>query len=241
MRIPIKPFGGRRARTGDLSYGHAATHRLAANRAPHGGRRRDHRHCLRPQTPDRLRRLPYACPAGFDAEDYAACRAHPLAGVGFTVAPTGRDNGIGGATDATGVADFPLFAADLPGDIAVSGQLPAGSTGFEAACQSEPGIAAEYAVTERGVTLLGVAPGAAVVCDWFILPAAATATQPPPTEPTAPAPAPRAPAAAVAKLPDTGTGGRLDHEPKTRPLLLGLFGGLVAAGLLTIVRAKAAG
>ena len=172
----------------------------------------------------------YACPSDF-AGDYAACRANPLAGVAFTVAAAGQDNGVGGTTDAAGTAAFPLFAADLSGDVDVVGQLPSGYASFEAACQSGPGIAADYVYADTGITLLGVAAGAAIACDWFHFAAAAVTTPTgPPTPPAGRTPAAPPPTPAVGQLPNTGTGATIGWGT-SEAALLGVLTGVAVAGV----------
>ncbi len=159
----------------------------------------------------------FGCPAGFDGDDYAACREKPLAAVGFSVAAVGQGNGVGATTGGDGLATFPLFAADLPGNIGVVAALPEGYGGFEAVCQAEPGIATDYADTGAGITLLGVEPGAQIACDWFALPSsddpapAPTATRTATRTQGAPEPRDRdedrRPTAVAHRLPNTGVGG----------------------------------
>lgn len=123
----------------------------------------------------------YACPATWDGDDYAACLADPLGGVSFTIAAVDQQNGVGGTTNQLGYLHVPLFAADLPGDIAVHITLPEGYERFEAACQSAPGIAAATRTTATGIVIDDLAEGAEVSCLWYV-------------------------ADEVTTLPDTGTG-----------------------------------
>ena len=175
----------------------------------------------------------YACPSDF-AGDYAACRTNPLAGAAFTVAAAGQDNGVGGTTDAAGTAAFPLFAADLPGDVNVGVRLPAGYAAFEAACQSAPGIAADYAYSDTGITLIGVAAGAAIACDWFHF-AAAAATTPTPAPPDQ-TPTDRTPTPPVGQLPNTGTGAAVDRRWIDAAPPVGLWSGTAVVRLVAFAR-----
>jgi len=151
----------------------------------------------------------YACPEAWDGKDYAACREHPQEGVAFTVVAEGTDNGVGATTDANGSASFALFAADLPGDITVVEDLPAGYVRFEAACQTEPGIAADYAYTDTGITLIDVQDGAEITCAWFnILAADDGDDDRTPTPPSK-----------VGQLPNTGVG-QVEVSSSDQTLLL---------------------
>ena len=161
----------------------------------------------------------YACPADFDGEDYAACRARPQAGVGFTTFAVGQDNGVGATTDAAGTLEFALFAADLPGDIGVAVDLPAGYAAFEVACQSAPGIAADYAATDTGITLVDVPDGAEIACAWFNFPAGGDDADPAPV---------------VGKLPNTGAGPDGSRSAEHTLLATLLAAGFVATAVVAV-------
>ena len=177
----------------------------------------------------------YACPERFDGDDYAACREQPQAGVSFSVFADGSDNGVGATTDASGTASVALFAADLPGGITIATDLPAGYASFEVACQSEPGVAAEYVYTDTGISLVDVQDGAEIACAWFNIPAKGDDPTPTPSGGDDPTPTPsgddRTPTATpgVARLPNTGTGA-VEAATSGQTLALGL---LVAAGVAT--------
>ena len=148
----------------------------------------------------------YACPEGWNGEDYAACREQPHAGVSFTVAAAGTDNGVGATTDANGSATFALFAADLPGDINIVEDMPEGYDAFEVQCTGAAGQPVNYVPSASGVTLLGLEDGAQITCEWFNILADNSGNEDPTPTPTKTPAAGRTPTPTVGKLPDTGAG-----------------------------------
>ncbi len=176
----------------------------------------------------------YACPKGWDGKDDDTCRAHPQAGVGFTVFAAGTDNGVGGTTDGNGVASFPLFAADLPGDIGVSEEMPAGYDAFDVQCTDANGEPVNYVPGDTGITLLGVEDGAEIACEWFNLPAGSADPTPAPSASPKPSATPRP---SVGRLPNTGTGVAAGTAgPGLLPLLLA--GGFATIALVAVGRRR---
>ena len=175
----------------------------------------------------------FACPKDWGGEDYQSCRANPQPGVSFTAVAAGQDNGVGGTTDASGVVSFPLFPADLPGDVSVVEHPPAGYATFEVACEIEPGIAADYDRTETGIVLHGLEAGDEIACAWFNIPAGDPTPDPTPT---------RAPAPVVGKLPNTGIGSVNQNQPTIGGVLqiLGAVGCLVTAATFAALRLRRA-
>jgi hypothetical protein len=110
----------------------------------------------------------FGCPEGFDGADFGECEGRPVEGVSLVTAAAGQDNGVGEATDPSGSAWFPLFAADLPGNINLHLTLPEGYATFTAACWGTAGTAADFAYTDSGITLLDVPDGAEVACALYL-------------------------------------------------------------------------
>ncbi|MFT4040216.1 MAG: thrombospondin type 3 repeat-containing protein [Thermomicrobiales bacterium] len=105
------------------------------------------------------------CPAGYAGTDFAADCTEPAADVTFVLA---AGFGVIGATvsDAEGRA---AFADIIPADYQIGVDLPGDFVSSSAACRNTAGDELASPL-DTNLIALPIAPGAAITCDWYIIP-----------------------------------------------------------------------
>ncbi len=102
----------------------------------------------------------------------ASCE-EPFAGVSYTIAEAGQDNGVGATTGADGGATLSPPVADDAETVSVIvvGSLPAGYERSAVSC-GDPETGAEVPVqTANGGVSFSAEPGDLIACDWAFIPA----------------------------------------------------------------------
>lgn len=123
----------------------------------------------------------FGCPVGFAGETFDPCYATPLAGVTFTAALVGADQGIAATTAANGVVALTLPAATLPGDYSLFADIPGEFAEFRTYCSNRDGSVVNFSVAGNGITIPGFVRGDWVTCDWFVIPEDLRGETPTPT------------------------------------------------------------